>query len=362
MSVIKINVSTVIGSGSLADSAKTVVSSQRSRIRSVGRQIDGRIRGTNGISSRLDRVYSDLRQAESRIGNLKNVVEKCAIEYKKADMQIKKLADSTADFPNPSGSKKDSIFKKILKDQWSIKGSVASGSIVKSGSILGIGVSGKAEGDLIGGSVKTKSEAKFNLDKKDVQIEKSIEAEGHLAHGELSGNVGWLNGKIGGTVGLVSATGKIGTTLFKDGKFSPTIDAEAKAEASAVKGDFETSFGSEKNNAHINGSGSLLNASAKASGSVGVIKTVDEVTNTTKTEFGVKGSVGAEAYLAQGKISGGFTIWGVKINAGLSGKAGGAGVEADGKITTGGVSGKIGAGLGLGAGVEISIDWSGLFS
>ena len=117
MSVIKINVSTVIGSGSLADSAKTVVSSQRSRIRSVGRQIDGRIRGTNGISSRLDRVYSDLRQAESRIGNLKNVVEKCAIEYKKADMQIKKLADSTADFPNPNASKavEEDFISKLAK-------------------------------------------------------------------------------------------------------------------------------------------------------------------------------------------------------------------------------------------------------
>lgn len=117
MSVIKINVSTVIGSGSLADSAKTVVSSQRSRIRSVGGQIDGRIRGTNGISSRLDRVYSDLRQAESRIGNLKNVVEKCAIEYKKADMQIKKLADSTSDFPNPDASKAvgENFLSKLLK-------------------------------------------------------------------------------------------------------------------------------------------------------------------------------------------------------------------------------------------------------
>lgn len=101
MSVIKINVSTVIGSGSLADSAKTVVSSQRGRIRAVGGQLDGRIRSTNGISSRIDRVCSDLKQAESRINNLRNVVEKCAIEYKKADMQIKKLADSTAEFPNP---------------------------------------------------------------------------------------------------------------------------------------------------------------------------------------------------------------------------------------------------------------------
>lgn len=63
-------------------------------------------------------------------------------------------------------------------------------------------------------------------------------------------------------------------------------------------------------------------------------------------------------YFSQGKVSGGFTIFGIKIDAGVTGKAGGAGVSAEGKVTTGGVSGKIGAGLGLGAGVEISIDWS----
>ena len=75
-------------------------------------------------------------------------------------------------------------------------------------------------------------------------------------------------------------------------------------------------------------------------------------------ELGAKCKVGAEAYLAQGKVSGGFTIFGINIDAGVTGKAGGAGVNAEGKVTTGGVSGKIGAGLGLGAGVEISIDWS----
>lgn len=84
----------------------------------------------------------------------------------------------------------------------------------------------------------------------------------------------------------------------------------------------------------------------------------DETTGQTKTELGAKGKVGAEAYLAQGKVSGGFTIFGIKIDAGVTGKAGGAGVSAEGNVTTGGVSGKIGAGLGLGAGVEISIDWS----
>ena len=146
--------------------------------------------------------------------------------------------------------------------------------------------------------------------------------------------------------------------MYKDGKFSPTLDAKLKAEAAAAKGSAEAKVGTDEINGHIKGSGTLLGAEAEASGSVGKITYKDETTGQTKTELGAKGKVGAEAYLAQGKVSGGFTIFGIKIDAGVTGKAGGAGVSAEGKVTTGGVSGKIGAGLGLGAGVEISIDWS----
>lgn len=74
--------------------------------------------------------------------------------------------------------------------------------------------------------------------------------------------------------------------------------------------------------------------------------------------MGVKGKVGAEAYVVQGKVSGGITIFGVKIDVGIGGKAGGAGISAEGRFTNGSAKGKIGAGLGVGGELEIGIDWS----
>lgn len=62
--------------------------------------------------------------------------------------------------------------------------------------------------------------------------------------------------------------------------------------------------------------------------------------------------------MAEGTVSGGFTIMGIKIKASVTGKAGGAGIGAEGRATTGGVSGEIKAGLGIGAGLKIDVDWS----
>lgn len=366
MSVIKINVSNVISSGSTANSAKNILSSDIYRIRIVGTQIDARIRSSNNISNRIERVCSNLKQAEKRIDKLKTVVDKCASEYRKADLQVKKMAEETAAFPKADTSGKSSVsgslLEKLLKNQWKIQGSVIGGTIVKNGSLLGFDTSGTLKGDVLGGSIKTESVAKWNPGKGDARLEKSIKAEGHLAQGEVAGSIGLLSKKITGTVGSVGATGKVGVSLFKDGKLSPSVEAKLKAEVAALKGNAEVKFGNEKNNVHLKGSGTLFGAAAEASGSAGVIRSVDPNTNEVKTEYGIEGKVGAEAYVAQGTVSGGFTLFGVKIDASLTGKAGGAGVSAGGKATTGGVSGKIGAGLGVGAGIEINIDWSGLFS
>ena len=108
----------------------------------------------------------------------------------------------------------------------------------------------------------------------------------------------------------------------------------------------------------MNAEGTVLGAEAELSGGAGMITYKDETTGKTRTELGVSGKAGAEAYLAEGSISGGFTIFGIEVDVGASGKAGGAGVEAGGRVTTGGISGEIGAGLGLGLGLELSIDWS----
>ena len=105
----------------------------------------------------------------------------------------------------------------------------------------------------------------------------------------------------------------------------------------------------------MNAEGTVLGAEAELSGGAGMITYKDETTGKTRTELG---KAGAEAYLAEGSISGGFTIFGIEVDVGASGKAGGAGVEAGGRVTTGGISGEIGAGLGLGLGLELSIDWS----
>ncbi len=246
-------------------------------------------------------------------------------------------------------------FAKNEKDE--NKASLLSGSVTKKGEFLGVKTSGTAEGDLIGGSVDTKAGAKWDIKEKEAGVEYGIEAEGHLANGSLKGNFGVLGGEVEGTVGVVGASGSIGATLYKDGKLSPSIEAGLKAKAAVAEGSAEVSIGTEEFNGHVNANGTLLGAEAEASGGIGMISYKDD-NGKEKTELGISGKVSAEAYLAEGEVSGGFTLFGIDIDVGVSGKAGGAGVSAEGRVTAGGVSGEIGAGLGLGLGLELSIDWS----
>ncbi len=229
------------------------------------------------------------------------------------------------------------------------------------GYFLGNNPSVNVAGDLFGGSVNGESKVTFGIDPdtglKDVRAEVGFDAEGHLLDGSITTNLGMVSGNAGLTIGAISASGKIGGSLYKDGKFAPGIEAEIKASVAAAKGSAGVSYGSEKNNAHINTEGTLFGAEAEASGRAGVITYEDEKGN-VKTEVGVEGKVGAEAYIAKGEISGGFTIAGIKVDVGIGGKVGGAGVSAEGRLTAGGAKGKIGAGLGIGGDIELSIDWS----
>lgn len=254
--------------------------------------------------------------------------------------------------------KKDSLWDRIWKNRETITGTVAKGEIATSGTILGWSTGGKLEGNILGGSIKRTSKAKGNTGKKDAEIGENIELEGHLAEGKISGNLGILNGSLDGKIGTIGGTGTIGATLYKDGKLSPAITAKIKGEVAVAKGSAEARAGSERNNIHGNASGTLYGAEGEISGSAGRITYKDKTTGTTKTEWGVSGKFKGEAYAAQGKISGGFTFLGIKVDIGVSGKAGGGGFSYEHRITTGGAKGEIGAGLGVGAGLEVGIDWS----
>lgn len=236
--------------------------------------------------------------------------------------------------------------------------SLLSGGVSGNGTFLGIPCAGTAGYSLVGYETENTWEISWDLEEDDVGIAIGRETSGYLARGEASGNVGLLGGEIEGSVGNVSASGEVGVTLYEDGVFSPAINAEIRAEASAAEGSAEGYIGTENTNVHVNGEGTLFGAEAYAQGAIGVITETDELTGTTTTSYGVKGEVGAEAYLAEGEVSGGITIFGVDIDVGVSGKAGGVGATAGGSVTTDGVSGEVGLGLGLGLGLEISIDWS----
>lgn len=229
-------------------------------------------------------------------------------------------------------------------------------------------------GLLFGKAMGVSSETSFSKSGPGFSIKGSMSAEwspekgnaGATIKGSASGSL--FTGSMKAQNGLSSASGeiKVGNAavsgegkaqLFKDGKLSPEISAKVSGEVSAVKGKIETKTGTDDYNVHGKAEGELLGAKAEAKAGVGKITYKDKEGN-TKTGYGVEGSVGAEAYVAQGKVSGGFTIAGIKIGVSVSGKAGGAGVSAGGRVTTGGISGEIGAGLGLGAGIKLDVDWT----
>ena len=251
----------------------------------------------------------------------------------------------------------DAAWKDLLTDGINISAAVAAVSGAVSGKIFGYDYDMSYSGDLLGGSIKTESDSEFDLESGNVYAESEITVEGHLASGSVEGSLGLLSGSATGTIGTAAVTGTVSASLFKDGEFNPELKAEIKGEAAVAKGSAQTSYGTDENNVHANAEGTLLGAEADASVKAGKITSTDANGN-TKTEYGVEASAGAEVYIAEGEVSGGFTLFGIEINASVSGKLGGAGVSAGGKVTTSGVSGKIGAGLGLGAGIELSIDWS----
>ena len=64
------------------------------------------------------------------------------------------------------------------------------------------------------------------------------------------------------------------------------------------------------------------------------------------------------AGVAKGKITGEATLFGVDIDVTAKGHAASIGAEVGGKIATNGVKAKLDGALGLGAGIEVSIDWT----
>jgi len=314
---IKVNTSKLGSYESELQSVLSRVNSINSQFFSVSRNLDWDIKAASNISSRMSAIEREL-SAESRgISGMKNYLGSARTKYDQVDQATKR----------------------------------------KQNDGLHTGAEGGLEGSVLGYEAKTSAGANWDSKKGEAGANWKASLEGYAAKGKVSGSYGLASGSISGTVGSVAASGEMGATLMKNGKFAPSLDAQAKASATAAKGDVKAQFGSDDNNVHVEASGELATAEAKASAKIGKIEYEDAKEN-KKTGWGAEAEVGAEAYLAKGSISGGLSIFGIAIDTDIEGKAGGAGGKAGGGATSSSVTGEIGLGLLVGLGAKVKVDWS----
>ena len=243
------------------------------------------------------------------------------------------------------------FFNNELKDSGSWLGT---GPKTKTGTFLGFNTSGTAEGDLLywETGIKNKSSFKFK-DGGTFGLDTEASATGALAAGRVEGNIGLLHGDASGKVGAVTASGKVKATLWDDGKFDPSLSVGGKLSGSVLQGEVNGGFGNDQYDVHVGASGDLLHAEAEGEIGAGHFKDKDG-----NDQYGVYGKVGGMASLAQGKVKGGFKIFGIKVDASVKGHVGAVGATTGAGLTTKGANVKLGGGLGVGGEVELSVDWS----
>ena len=236
------------------------------------------------------------------------------------------------------------------KFSWSLFGDKFSSHINVNGMDIG------ADGEYHIGHVKASGKigSEWDTEKGNMKAEASGMAGVSAIDGKISVNTGPLKGMLEGSLVNASVDGAIGLSLFSNGTFEPSVYANVSAKANVAEGKVSSQFVTNEFNYHTEAKGSVLGAKAEAGVQAGKIMNEDGT-----YKYGVSAKAGAEAYVAEGSVSGGFTLFGIKFDASVSGKAGGAGASIGGEATTSSAEGEIGLGLGLGLGLKVKVDWSG---
>ncbi len=156
------------------------------------------------------------------------------------------------------------------------------------------------------------------------------------------------------------ASANVGASFSLSNPLNIKAYANAGAEAHGLRLVGKGKIGNNKASIFGRADGSIGHAAASGSVGVGAITIEDPDTKEKKTALGIEAGGSLKAEVFTGKISGGFSIMGVKFSGSLKGSAISAGLEGKAQLTTGGISLGLGAALGLGGGFEVSIDWTGL--
>ncbi|MBR4858864.1 MAG: hypothetical protein IKU08_06730 [Clostridia bacterium] len=387
----KINVDAVVGQSSTASRVKTSVTNTRISFNATRNQIDSRILSRNNIANRCQNVYKSLNDVETKVSRIKSVVESGANRYHNTDQFVSRLSSNLTKnlyisnssnglsqtrsnaldmFKTSATNPKDistnnsdsrSFFADFINNKIKVEGSVLSGEKSGSGEFLGIDTAGKISGAILTGEAGLKNKMNFKfidddgkLDFQSWGLSAIAFASGAVAAGEIEGNLGYLHGKASGKALTGSVEGNANFTIFDDGKFNPSVSVGAKASGSVLQGEAEAGFGTDQYGIYGKAEGDLLHAEAEAKAGIGYIGT-DKKGNSI---YGASAEASAMASVAQGEVKGGITLFGIDIDVGMKGYAVAAGVEAGGSISTKGVKANLSGALGLGAGLDIEVDWS----
>lgn len=140
---------------------------------------------------------------------------------------------------------------------------------------------------------------------------------------------------------------------------SPGVDLMLSHEATLVRARIKAQAKRGLVGASIGANGSFGYANGLVRGGIGNITVKDSEGNEHKT-LGLSGKVQGMVGGVKGGAGGTLNLFGLKIGVSFTAYGGAAGVEFGGEATLGGVGFSLGAALGIGAGLAVSVNWSEL--
>lgn len=310
-----------------------------------------KVQARNQIDQKLNNLLEESREHLNSIIAMKSGLEKAVTFYKTAEKSILDHTNGKSASPG------------IKPGIGSLAGggftaAVLNGSGTVGGDFLGKNYSVTGNGSLLGAEGKADYKMNWDILKKgkeagDIGVTAKAGLDLYAAKGEVEAKYDSFSAKA--EASLLNAGGAIsgGLLVYQNGRFDPCLELKAKASASAAKGSVSMQKGNDVFNTHQSAEGILLGAEASAGVQAGRISNEDG-----SSAYGVKAEAGAEAYLARGEVKSGFTIFGIKVDAAVGGKAGAVGAKASAAATTDGVQVKAGISALLGIDVDVKLDWS----
>lgn len=204
--------------------------------------------------------------------------------------------------------------------------------------------SASAEGKILSAELENQT----NRYKNEHEIGANASRKGSLsvAEGKASLNSKYAAASVAGSFVAIKGSGAAKASVgYKDGNLYGELSAKSEVKASVAHGEAQAKLGTDYLDMHGKAEGTVLGAEASAD--IGVV--VHE--NGTAE---VKAKAKLQAYLAKGEVSGGYNIFGFKVDVKLDGMIG-VQAKAGGSYSTS--SAELELGLGP-VGGKVALDWS----